>query len=322
MKLRELRKVFPPFTREHNRFIGLGSRRRQLSHLLCFALLSTLSLTVSALTMHVGSEPIPDWVKVEGVNYRILGDTGLSVTRVSSSYKARARDGHDFKANLAFNQRFGISSPLDGYFENHSEKHPGGFDLSILRSFVATFEVRSRELYVTDIQVRRNGDFDSVMYSSSPKDSLLSYLWPVAFKADWYSGVLVLGRASQRLLMHVRDGRVIQYVKMPESSLWALQKSQLEAGKGPAVYPSVKGRSRHENGLYSNKSEEPDMMWLFEQLGTKSKSELEKLGAHYQHYDSLEATTGGCQVASEMAPWWLSLLVILVCLRRNRVQFA
>ncbi|MFH0896065.1 MAG: hypothetical protein V2A54_16655 [Bacteroidota bacterium] len=104
------------------------------------------------------------------------------------------------------------SNPMEAYFAEHPDKRPedGIRSTACWRGYIATFEIRDKQLFLKDIQCQyskkgKNNSFEtewkSVLGEIFPKDSLV--------KIDWLTGLLVLPY-----------GKMVNYVHMGYASTY------------------------------------------------------------------------------------------------------
>jgi len=99
-------------------------------------------------------------------------------------------------------ETFGIGYLMESYFKEHPDKHPRGGTIStaLYRGYVATCEVKDRQLFLKDIVIdsgdrdtAKDGEYRSLWELTRWK-SVMSQVFPDKKppKMDWVSGLLVL----------------------------------------------------------------------------------------------------------------------------------
>ncbi len=100
-----------------------------------------------------------------------------------------------------------LSNPMESYFKKNPDKRPHGAMCSALwRGYVATFEIKDKDLVLTDIQIMDASENDITF--KSVKDTFLTKGEPL--KLDWFSGILV-----------IPSGNLVNYVHMGYGSTYS-----------------------------------------------------------------------------------------------------
>ena len=140
------------------------------------------------------------------------------------------------------------TNPLEKYFQKYSFRRPSSpmRSSALWRGYVASFEFRNQSLYVVDVSVQRGGGYTSVLNEVSPhRDGRAK-----PFKADWYSGLLVLPHGEMTRYVHmgygseyehyivieVKNGHLKRAVKLSGESYALFKDMQFQAYKHTAEY--------------------------------------------------------------------------------------
>lgn len=104
------------------------------------------------------------------------------------------------------------SNPLESYFEKNSDKRPAGGIMStaLWRGYVATFEVKSNQLFLKDIEIQYRDTTSKESYAYKWR-SVLNEIFPEQkdIKIDWLTGLLV-----------IPYGKLVNYVHMGYGSTY------------------------------------------------------------------------------------------------------
>jgi len=145
------------------------------------------------------------------------------------------------------------TNPMETYFSKHPDKKPdsGVSCTALWRGYVATFEIKEKELLLTDIEVivvskdehgKSDWDFKSVKNKVMPESDRL--------KADWFSGILVLPHGervkyvhmgyestySNYILLEIKKGELTNELSFDHKQLEEFKKQQLQAYKRTKDY--------------------------------------------------------------------------------------
>jgi hypothetical protein len=105
------------------------------------------------------------------------------------------------------------SNPLESFFEKNPEKRPEGGIIStgLWRGYIATFEIRDKQLFLKDIEI--------MLEDTTKSENNRNYIWKSVIdkvfpnqneiKIDWLTGILV-----------IPQGKLVNYVHMGYASTY------------------------------------------------------------------------------------------------------
>lgn len=155
------------------------------------------------------------------------------------------------------------SNPLETYFKDHADKRPKGGIMStaLWRGYVATFEIRSNQLFLKDIEIEY-WDSTHPKNTDTKWKSVLSEVFPdqQPIKIDWISGLLVLpygkivnyvhmGYGStyeNYVLIEVKNGDFIKAREFDAESYEKYKDRQFEAFKKTDEYKKTKAQLKKD----------------------------------------------------------------------------
>ena len=248
------------------------------------------------------------------------------------------------------------TNPLNGYLEkfNVALPHTGVRSSALWRGYVASFEFRRNTLHVTDVKVMdRDGGLVSVFEKVAPKSNRSRE----GFRADWYSGLMVLpdgditryvhmgygSQYSQYILLEVKRRQLMRSVQLNGESYELFKDMQFQAYKQTPDYKSQRdsmlkeGESQAfidsflrdfvidytaqilEGALNFRDSEtgQPAPASIRQHEVEVPQSELEKSGLKFESMPHRDTSVSGCQTNEPMLP--LMAFLLLGCCALARV---
>jgi hypothetical protein len=164
------------------------------------------------------------------------------------------------------------SNPLETYFKMNPDKRPKGGIMStaLWRGYVATFEVKEKQLFLEDIEIQYNDTTSKESYPYKWR-SVVNEVFPgqEEIKIDWLTGLIV-----------IPHGKLVNYVHMGYGSTYK-NYILLEIEKG-----NLKQERRFKYKEYEKFKERQFQAFKLTEEYRKIKSDLQKDGTSDEFVDS------------------------------------
>ncbi len=165
-----------------------------------------------------------------------------------------------------------FSNPLETYFEKYPDKRPkDGINSSALwRRYVATFEIKNKQVFVKDIEIQHSNSVIDESHSANWR-SVLNEVFPDKknIKADWLNELII-----------IPHGKLVNYVHSGYSSVYS-KYLLLEINKG-----DLKKEKNFNYKEYEKFKEKQFLIFKKTEEYKKLKVDLQKDGYSDEFIDS------------------------------------
>ncbi len=153
------------------------------------------------------------------------------------------------------------SNPLEDYFEKYPKQRPGGdiWSTSLSRRYVATFELREKQLFLKDIEALIRDTSNTEKFATK-MISVRKEIFPNEkdLEMDWFSGLLVLpygklltyvhgGYAStfeNYIILEINKGQLVAEKKLTGPQYKVFKEKQFQMFKKTDAYKKQADESR------------------------------------------------------------------------------
>jgi hypothetical protein len=164
------------------------------------------------------------------------------------------------------------SNPLESYFDKNPDKRPKGRvgSSALWRGYVATFEVRSNQLFLNNIEIQYRDTNDKVSFNTKWR-SVIDEVFPDRkdIKIDWLTGILV-----------IPYGKLVNYVHMGYGSTYK-NYILLEIDKG-----DLKKKKHFNYKKYQKFKKRQFLAFKQTEEYKKIKTDMQKDGSSEEYIDS------------------------------------